>query len=221
MSAQLVERSETTGLRRQTWAVLALLLVVAYCDQMSKAWAWRHAGRAKVNSGGNMLVSPAVSGWLRSPVLGAAFDVLGAVVLATALMLLVRRRRHPAVLTSLTLLIGGWTSNLCDRLGLRYFVAPGSRRGVLDFLHFWGRLWNVADLAILAGSALLVPALVLAHLDRRRQPPADAAPARSPLRAPHARRIVLLTVVVTAALASVGALTCTGTGGRGIYAVEP
>src|SRR5206468_11068898 len=54
MSAQLLERSESTGLRRQTWAVLAMLLVVAYCDQMSKAWAWRHAGRAKVNSGGNM-----------------------------------------------------------------------------------------------------------------------------------------------------------------------
>lgn len=220
MSAQLLERSESTGLRRQTWAVLAMLLVVAYCDQMSKAWAWRHAGRAKVNSGGNMLVSPAVSGWLRSPVLGGAFDVLGSVVLATSLMLLVRRRRHPAVLTSLTLLIAGWTSNLCDRLGLRYFVAPGSRRGVLDFLHFWGRLWNVADLAILAGSVLLVPALLLAHIERRRQP-RGPAPELGPLGSPHVRRIVLLTVAVTAVLASVGALTCTGTGGRGIYAVEP
>jgi lipoprotein signal peptidase len=220
MSAQLLEGSESTGLRRQTWAVLAMLLVVAYCDQMSKAWAWRHAGRAKVNSGGNMLVSPAVGGWLRNPVLGAAFDVLGAVVLATSLMWLVRRRRHPLVLTSLTLLIGGWTSNLSDRLGMRYFVAPGSRRGVLDFLHFWGRLWNVADLAILAGSALLVPALMLAHLARRRRLPSDTA-AGNPLAGPQVRRIVLLTVAVTAVLASVGALTCTGTGGRGIYAVEP
>jgi lipoprotein signal peptidase len=221
MSAQLLERPESTALRRQTWAVLAMLLVVAYCDQMSKAWAWRHAGRAKVNSGGNMLVSPAVGGWLRSPVLGAAFDVLGAVVLATSLILLVRRRRHPAVLAALTLLIAGWTSNLCDRLGFRYFVAPGSRRGVLDFLHFWGRLWNVADLAILAGSALLVPALVVAHLDRRRQPPSDAAVARNLFGGPQVRRIVLLTVAVTTVLASVGALTCTGTGGRGMYAVEP
>jgi lipoprotein signal peptidase len=221
MSAQLLERSESTGLRRQTWAVLAMLLVVAYCDQMSKAWAWRHAGRAKVNSGGNMLVSPAVSGWLRNPVLGAAFDVLGAVVLAMSLMLLVRRHRHPAVLTALTLLIAGWTSNLGDRLGFRYLVAPGSRRGVLDFLHFWGRLWNVADLAILAGSALLVPALVLAHLDRRCQLTFGSAPAGNPVRVLSARRIVLLTVAVTAVLASVGALTCTGAGGRGMYDVGP
>jgi lipoprotein signal peptidase len=222
MSVQVLDRPAATGLRRQAWSVVVLLLVVCYCDQMSKAWAWRHADRAHINSGANMLVSPAVGGWLRNPGLGAVFDVAGAVVLGTALVLLVRRRRDPAVLTALTLLIAGWVSNLADRLGLRYVVAPGSRRGVVDFLHFWGRLWNVADLAILAGSALLLPALAHAAVRRRAKAAGPVSPpSRNPLGSPVGRRIVLAGVAVTAVLAAVGAVTCAGSDGRGLYVVEP
>jgi len=32
------------------------------------------------------------------------------------------------------LVIGGWSSNLLDRLGMHYWTAPGSVRGAVDFI---------------------------------------------------------------------------------------
>jgi lipoprotein signal peptidase len=222
MSVEVLERPVAGRTRRQTWAVLAILIGIGYCDQVTKAWAWRDADRVHVNSGGNMLVNPVVSGWLRNPVLGAGFDVVDTVVLAAALLLLGRRRRPPAVLAALTLVLAGWSSNVCDRLGLHYWTAPGSRRGVIDFLPFWGRLWNVADLAILAGSGLLLPALMQAGLRRRaRAAGDDAAPAHNPLATRLGRRIVLGGLAVTALLATVGAFAGAGTDGPGLLGVHP
>jgi hypothetical protein len=43
---------------------------------------------------------------------------------------------------------GGWASNLLDRLGIHYWTAPGSVRGVVDFIHLGPHYYNVADFII-------------------------------------------------------------------------
>jgi lipoprotein signal peptidase len=52
------------------------------------------------------------------------------------------------------LMLAGWVSNLGDRLGLHSVTAPGTQRGVVDFLHWQGRLWNLADVTIILGAAV-------------------------------------------------------------------
>jgi lipoprotein signal peptidase len=212
MSVEVVDRPARTQLRPPACGVSITVLVVVIVDQLSKAWGWRHADRAHVNSGGNMLVSQSVSAWLRNPVLGAAFDVVDTVALAAALLLFVRRPRAPLAGASLSLLLAGCVSNLCDRLGLHYLTAPGSRRGVIDFLHFWGRLWNVADLVIIAGALLLVPAVVQAVLGRLDQP-VEYEPAAHLLAHRLGRRVAFVGLVLTAALAGVGAVASSGADG--------
>jgi hypothetical protein len=57
-------------------------------------------------------------------------------------------------------MLGGWSSNLLDRLGLHFWSAPGSVRGAVDFIHLGARFYNVADLFIGAGTVLFLLAVV-------------------------------------------------------------
>jgi lipoprotein signal peptidase len=216
---ELLERPAPARPRARLAVVPVVVVAVICCDQVSKAWGWRHAARAHVNSGGTMMLSPSVSGWLRDPVVGAVFDVLDTVALAAALVLLIRRPRARLMLASLTLVLAGCISNLGDRLGLHYLTAPGSRRGVIDFIHFWGRLWNVADLAILTGSAMLAPALLASTLGRRvRRDDGRAVVTGNPLAHRTGRRVVGVGLTLTAALAAIGAVACSGADAPGLFA---
>jgi Signal peptidase (SPase) II len=60
------------------------------------------------------------------------------------------------------LAVAGWASNLLDRLGMHYVTAPGSTRGAVDFLPFAGHYWNLADAAIVTGTAGLLVAMSVA-----------------------------------------------------------
>jgi len=51
---------------------------------------------------------------------------------------------------------GGWGSNLLDRLGIHYWTAPGSVRGVVDFIHIGGHYYNVADFFIIGCTPLFL-----------------------------------------------------------------
>jgi hypothetical protein len=62
-------------------------------------------------------------------------------------------------------MLGGWSSNLLDRLGMHYLTAPGSVRGAVDFLHLGGAYYNLADLFIIAATPLFL--LAVASLRRR------------------------------------------------------
>jgi hypothetical protein len=73
-------------------------------------------------------------------------------------------------------MIGGWGSNLLDRLGLHLVTAPGSRRGAVDFLHLGSICTNVADVCIVVGTALFLAAVV-GRLRRARRPPDRVRPA--------------------------------------------
>jgi lipoprotein signal peptidase len=136
--------------------VLALLAVVIVLDQAMKWWGWRHASWAIINSGGDALVGNKVSGWYADPVTGALLDLLDVGLLSIAVSVLVRRRRPVNLYIPGALMIGGWSSNLLDRLGLHYWTAPGSVRGAVDFIHLGQHYYNVADFFIIGATPLFL-----------------------------------------------------------------
>ena len=155
-------RKDKRALRLMVAAVLAAVIVL---DQVSKWWAWRHVPGVKINAGGDFLVGRAVGRWYAAPVTGALLDLLDFGLLSIALSVLVRRRRPLAVVVPGALMIGGWGSNLLDRLGTHYWTAPGSVRGAVDFIHVGGITFNLADFFIMAAT----PLFALAVGYRRRQ----------------------------------------------------
>lgn len=196
----------------QTRLLLGVVALVGFLDQAGKAWAWRNLAAVHVNSGGDLLVGSVISGWFRDRTVGAAFDVLDAALLVSAGMLLVRQRRSPALLAGGALVLAGWVSNLGDRLGLHFWTAPGSMRGVVDFVPFDGRYWNLADAAILIGSvifALALPGRLLHALATRPRAGRRRTMRPPPLRYPGWTGLVPV-LVGAAALAGVGTTRYSG-----------
>jgi lipoprotein signal peptidase len=143
-------------LTRQGLVVLALFFVVVALDQSVKWWAWRHVLWARINTGGDALVGRTVGGWFADPVTGALLDVLDLGLLSLAALALARCRATPAVVVPGALMTGGWVSNLLDRLGIHHWTAPGSVRGVVDFMHIGAHYYNVADFFIIGCTPFFV-----------------------------------------------------------------
>jgi lipoprotein signal peptidase len=140
--------------------VFAMLAAIIVVDQAIKWWAWRHAPHALINAGGDFLIGTRVGDWYAAPVSGALLDLLDFGVLSIAVAVFVRRRRPVMVLIPGAMMIGGWSSNLLDRLGMHYWTAPGSVRGAVDFIPFdQGYYYNVADIFIVVGTILFVSAV--------------------------------------------------------------
>jgi lipoprotein signal peptidase len=149
------DRAEAAGIADEIvpprWPAFVLLLVIVV-DQVTKCWAWRELPLAHINFGGNPLVGPVVGGWYADPVTGAVLDLAGGATLVVAVLLLLRRRHPVLLLAPAALAIGGWTSNLLDRLGLHHFSAPGSVRGAIDFIPVGKYTFNVADFFIVGAT---------------------------------------------------------------------
>jgi lipoprotein signal peptidase len=112
-----------------------------------------------VNTGGYILLGRA-RWWFADPAIGAVADIVGSALVAAVVCWLLRPRSAAARLGG-ALLAAGWTSNLLDRLGVHRWTAPGSARGVVDFLQGGGPgRHNVADLWIVLGLLLLGWALI-------------------------------------------------------------
>jgi lipoprotein signal peptidase len=139
---------------------LALLAAVVVVDQAVKWWAWRHASGARINVGGDSLVGPTIGGWYADPVAGGLLDLVDFGLLSIAVYVLVRRPRPAVLLVPGAMMIGGWSSNLLDRLGMHYWSAPGSMRGAIDFIPFDHHHFNVADFFIISGTLLFLLALI-------------------------------------------------------------
>jgi lipoprotein signal peptidase len=185
--------------RRATVPILLAFVVVV--DQASKWWAWRHVPWALINFGGDALVGPEVGEWYAAPTRGALLDLFDVGVLSVALFILVRRKCPAFVLVPGALVIGGWGSNLLDRLGMHYWTAPGSVRGAVDFIHLGNNYYNVADFFIVLGTPVLLLALAAGHLGMG----ATDRPAAAELSAPKSRRRPRPQALISA-LAGAGAL---------------
>ena len=157
--------------------MLALLLAVVVLDQSVKWWAWRHVGWARINAGGDALVGRTVGGWFADPITGALLDLLDIGLLGLAAWGLARWRAAVSVVVPGALMTAGWVSNLLDRLGIHQLTAPGSERGVVDFIHWGPHYYNVADFFIIACTPLF--ALAVGYrgvLAARRLIPAASGP---------------------------------------------
>jgi lipoprotein signal peptidase len=136
--------------------VLALLAVVVVVDQAAKWWAWRHVPWTRINPGGDILVGRKIGAWYADPVTGAVLDLLDVGLLCIAVSALARSRTTTAIRVPGALMTGGWVSNLLDRLGFHYWTAPGSIRGVVDFIHIGEHYYNVADFFIVSCTPLFL-----------------------------------------------------------------
>jgi lipoprotein signal peptidase len=134
--------------------VVTLLTVVVVLDQTAKWWAWRHVSWTKINPGGDILVGHTIGAWYANPATGALLDLLDFGLLSVAVSVLARCRASVVVTVPGAMMTGGWSSNLLDRLGIHYWTAPGSVRGVVDFIHIGGHFYNVADFFIIVGTPL-------------------------------------------------------------------
>ena len=179
---------------RRRHAVLALLAAVIVADQLTKGWAWRHSPLAKINYGGNIFVGDTISQWYAHPVTGALLDLMDFGVLTAAALILFRRRLPALVFVPGALMVGGWISNLLDRLGRHHLTAPGSVRGAVDFIPLGSIRYNVADVFIVVGTVLFMLAVTAhARTTTRSATAAHSLPAR------HGRRRAWLSGVASAA----------------------
>jgi lipoprotein signal peptidase len=191
--------------RRQRLTALGLVLAVIVLDQTTKWWAWRHAPETYINSGSTWPIGRPVSGWFSGAVSGRLLD-LGAVgLLSVSSFLLARRRRRCSLLATGFLTIGGWSSNLLDRLGMHTVSAPGSARGAVDFIHLGTPYLNVADFIIVGATTGLVVTTSVAGREQgrgvapsRRVAPMASRP-RVPVRVLAAAVGLLVTVVLSVA----------------------
>lgn len=140
--------------------VLSLVALVAVLDQAAKWWAWRNVPWAKINSGGDLLVGHTIGAWYANPVTGALLDLLDFGLLSVAVVVLARPQTSAVVRIPGALMVGGWGSNLLDRLGIHYWTAPGSVRGVVDFIHLGGYYYNLADFFIIGCTPLFLLAVL-------------------------------------------------------------
>ena len=202
---------EREGTHRQWPMVFASLAAVIVLDQAAKWWAWRHVSGADINPGGDFLIGRTVGRWYADPVKGALLDLLDFALLGIAVSILARRRRPAAVIVPGALMLGGWSSNLLDRLGLHYWTAPGSVRGAIDFIHVGGFNYNLADFFIIGATPVFL--LAVGCLGRRpaNWPPPAGAVTPAARNRPPARVLALagagVIVVVALGAARYGGVT--------------
>jgi lipoprotein signal peptidase len=205
--------------------VLALIAAVVVLDQAAKWWAWRHVPWVMINSGGDILVGRTIGSWYANPVTGALLDLLDFGLLSIAVTVLARCRATAAVIVPGALMTGGWSSNLLDRLGIHYWTAPGSVRGVVDFIHVGGYFYNVADFFIIGCTPLFLLAVgyesvraVRRSAAARNVPPPAARsvppPARSRARAWARMRIPALAAAGLISVVALGAANYGGVNAR-------
>jgi len=153
-------------MRRETprlvYCALPLIAgAIAGADQWFKAWVVAHLAPDEARA-----LIPGVVGLTHAQNPGASFGMFGNVrwllpgVSAAALLIIayfiVRRRvTRPAGLVALAMIFGGALGNLIDRVRLGYVT------DMFEFLFFRFAIFNVADIFITSGSALLCLFLLL------------------------------------------------------------
>lgn len=149
--------------------LLGILAAVTAVDWVSKALAWRLLpGEAIINADTSGAL-PVLRGLVSHPVLGALVDASALVLLVVAAFWLARTTRLGwAVWTGCALVWAGVGSNAMDRWGGHLWLAPGSKRGVVDWIGVSAEASiNLADVVIGVGLLLAIAALATARIPRR------------------------------------------------------
>jgi signal peptidase II len=155
---------------RLAWAPVALVVIVL--DQLTKHWAVNELVDRDIDVFWTLRLNLSYnSGMAFSR--GQSFGpVIGVVALVVIVVLLLSLKRQPGRLTDIAvgMIIGGAVGNVIDRL----FRQEGWFRGsVVDFIDFqWFPIFNVADMGVTVGGALLVIASWLAARSRVESDPA-------------------------------------------------
>ena len=147
---------------------LALSLFVVVLDQVSKIWILNNLALYQdinilpifdityvQNPGAAFSFLSNAGGWQRW-----FFTIIALVISALLIFWMLRTpAQQKLLLTSYSLILGGAIGNVIDRISYGY---------VVDFLHFYYQSWhfpafNIADVAISCGAALLILEAVLEH----------------------------------------------------------
>lgn len=187
--------------------VLVLLATVIVVDQVAKWWAWRHSSLAKINYGGNIFVGDTISQWYADPATGALLDLMDVGVLTAAVLVLIRRRLPTLVFVPGALMVGGWISNLLDRLGIHHMTAPGSVRGAVDFIPLGSIRYNVADVFIVCGTLLFILAVTVSTWPATASGPPPTRPRRRRAWVPGIASAACVVVVVGFGAVNYGGVT--------------
>lgn len=157
---------------------VAVAVAVVIVDQLTKWWAvhtlddrnidvfWTLRFNLSYNTG---MAFSRGQNW--GPLIGVV-----ALVIVVVLLLSVKRTSSRLNEVTVGLIIGGAVGNIVDRLIREPYWLRG---GVVDFIDFqWFPIFNVADMAITIGGALLI---LTSYLGSRR---AQAAPTQTKVEAP-------------------------------------
>jgi signal peptidase II len=144
-----------TSLRRLRGALL-IAAVVVLVDQLSKHWAVNALDDRNVDLVGSLRFNLAFNtgmAFSRGTGIGPVIGVV-ALVVVVGLLIAIGRATSPLYTPAVGLIIGGAVGNVVDRL----FRSPGwFRGGVVDFIDVqWWPIFNVADISVTVGGALLL-----------------------------------------------------------------
>jgi signal peptidase II len=135
---------------------LAIAAAVVLIDQLTKQWALSALDDGPIDVVWTLRFNLAFNKGMAFSQGTGLGPIIGIVALIVIVVLLVSvgRSSSPVYPLAVGLIIGGALGNLLDRL----FRDPGWFRGaVVDFIDFqWWPIFNVADMAITVGGALLL-----------------------------------------------------------------
>jgi signal peptidase II len=159
-----------SGLARSLRGSLAIAAAVVLVDQLTKQWALNALEDGPIDVIWTLRFNLAFNKGMAFSHATGFGPIIGVIALLVIVALLVSVGRSTSRLYPLAvgLIIGGAIGNLLDRL----FRDPGWLRGaVVDFIDVqWWPIFNVADIAVTVGGALLLFTSLQA-------PPRDAEPA--------------------------------------------
>lgn len=161
---------------------LLIVLIVAVIDQLTKLWA---AGALVTQHGNSLVLIDGLIGFRYVENRGAAFGmfqdgtwffliVTGIAIIALAYVIITKRKTYSKWgRVGLALLAAGAVGNFIDRLFLGYV------RDMIEtlFIHF--PVFNVADISVCVGAAVLILAVILEERRLAKKEKAEKAAAES------------------------------------------
>jgi signal peptidase II len=141
---------------RRLRGALVIAALVVLVDQLTKHWAVNHLVDHDDDVVGSLRLHLAHNtgmAFSKGTGLGPVIGVV-ALVVVVGLLVSIGRESSPLYTPAVGLIVGGAVGNLLDRL----FRSPGwFRGGVVDFIDLqWWPIFNVADIGVTVGGALLL-----------------------------------------------------------------